>query len=40
VPRTYRGRDIQHWMEVIGRLASGYDEVPEILELALVARRR
>ncbi|HEX9258017.1 MAG TPA: NAD(P)-binding domain-containing protein, partial [Acidimicrobiales bacterium] len=30
VPRTYRGRDIQHWMEAIGRLDERYDEVEEI----------
>src|SRR5262249_18430003 len=27
MPRTYRGRDIQHWMERIGRLDERYDEV-------------
>jgi putative flavoprotein involved in K+ transport len=37
VPRTYRGRDIQHWMEVIGRLDERYDEVPEILRARSVA---
>jgi putative flavoprotein involved in K+ transport len=30
MPRTYRGRDIEHWMEVIGRLDERYDQVPEI----------
>jgi putative flavoprotein involved in K+ transport len=37
VPRTYRGRDIQHWMEAIGRLDERYDEVPEILRARSVA---
>jgi putative flavoprotein involved in K+ transport len=32
MPRTYRGRDIQHWMEAIGRLDERYDEVEEILK--------
>ena len=26
MPRTYRGSDIQHWMEAIGRLDERYDE--------------
>lgn len=30
MPRTYRGRDIQHWMESIGRTEERYDEVEEI----------
>jgi putative flavoprotein involved in K+ transport len=30
MPRTYRGRDIQHWMEVTGRLDEQYHEVDEI----------
>ena len=37
VPRSYRGCDIQHWMEVIGRLDERYDEVPEILRARSVA---
>ena len=37
MPRTYRGRDIQHWMEVIGRLDERYDEVEEILKARGVA---
>ena len=37
MPRTYRGRDIQHWMESIGRLDERYDEVPEILKARGVA---
>ena len=37
MPRTYRGRDIQHWMEAIGRLDERYDEVPEILKARGVA---
>jgi putative flavoprotein involved in K+ transport len=37
MPRTYRGRDIQHWMEVIGRLDERYDEVDEILKARAVA---
>ena len=32
LPRTYRGRDIQHWMDAIGRLDERYDEVEEILK--------
>jgi putative flavoprotein involved in K+ transport len=32
MPRTYRGRDIQYWMEAIGRLDERYDEVEEILK--------
>jgi putative flavoprotein involved in K+ transport len=37
MPRTYRGRDIQHWMEAIGRLDERYDEVEEILRARAVA---
>jgi putative flavoprotein involved in K+ transport len=37
VPRTYRGRDIQHWMDAIGRLDERYDEVDEILKARAVA---
>jgi putative flavoprotein involved in K+ transport len=37
MPRTYRGRDVQHWMEAIGRLDERYDEVEEILKARSVA---
>ena len=37
MPRAYRGRDIQHWMEVTGRLDEGYDEVEEIRKARAVA---
>ncbi len=37
MPRTYRGRDIQHWMEAIGRLDERYDEVDEIVRARAVA---
>ena len=37
MPRTYRGRDIQHWMEAIGRLDERYDEVEDILKARKVA---
>jgi putative flavoprotein involved in K+ transport len=37
MPRTYRGRDIQHWMGAIGRLDERYDEVEEILKARKVA---
>ena len=37
MPRTYRGRDIQHWMEATGRLDERYDEVGEILKARGVA---
>ena len=37
MPRTYRGRDIQHWMERIGRLDERYDEVEEILKARGIA---
>lgn len=30
MPRTYRGRDIQYWMDAIGRLDERYDEVEDI----------
>ncbi len=37
MPRTYRGRDIQHWMEVIGRLDERYDDQQDILKARGVA---
>lgn len=37
MPRTYRGLDIQHWMEAIGRLDERFDEVEEILKARKVA---
>jgi putative flavoprotein involved in K+ transport len=37
MPRTYRGRDIQHWMEAIGRLDERYDEVDEVVRARGVA---
>ena len=37
MPRTYRGVDIQRWMERIGRLDERYDEVEEILKARGVA---
>lgn len=37
MPRTYRGRDIQHWMDAIGRLDERYDDVEEILKARSVA---
>ena len=37
MPRTYRGKDIQHWMDAIGRLDERYDEVEEILRARGVA---
>jgi putative flavoprotein involved in K+ transport len=37
MPRTYRGRDIQYWMDVTGRLDERYDEVEEILRARGVA---
>jgi putative flavoprotein involved in K+ transport len=37
MPRTYRGLDIQHWMEAIGRLDERYDEIEEILKARKVA---
>ena len=30
MPRTYRGRDIQFWMDAIGRLDERYDEVDDV----------
>jgi putative flavoprotein involved in K+ transport len=32
MPRTYRGRDIQYWMEAIGRLDERYDEVEDVVK--------
>lgn len=37
LPRTYRGRDIQYWMDVIGRLDERYDEVEDIVKARKVA---
>lgn len=37
MPRTYRGRDIQHWMDAIGRLDERYDDVEEILKARGIA---
>jgi putative flavoprotein involved in K+ transport len=37
MPRTYRGADIQHWMEAIGRLDDRYDEVEDIAKARKVA---
>jgi len=37
MPRTYRGHDIQYWMEAIGRLDERYDEVDEIRRARKVA---
>lgn len=37
MPRTYRGSDIQHWMEAIGRLDERYDEVEDILKARKLA---
>jgi putative flavoprotein involved in K+ transport len=37
MPRTYRGRDIQYWMHVTGRLDERYDDVEEILRARAVA---
>jgi putative flavoprotein involved in K+ transport len=31
LPRTYRGRDIQHWMDLIGVLDERYDTVDDIV---------
>ncbi|MEJ2340032.1 MAG: NAD(P)-binding domain-containing protein [Gemmatimonadales bacterium] len=33
VPRDYRGRDIQWWMDVTGVLDEGYDEVDNVLRV-------
>ncbi|MGA9277837.1 NAD(P)-binding domain-containing protein, partial [Ilumatobacter sp.] len=30
MPRTYRGRDIQRWLDAIGRLDERYDEVEDV----------
>ena len=37
MPRTYRQRDIQHWMKAIGRLDEHYQDVEEILKARKVA---
>ena len=37
MPRTYRGADIQHWMEAIGRLDERYTDVEEITKARKVA---
>ncbi len=37
MPRTYRGYDIQHWMEMIGRLDERYDEVEDVRKARKVA---
>lgn len=37
LPRTYRGRDIQWWLEQIGRLDDRYDEVDDIVRARHVA---
>lgn len=37
MPRSYRGADIQHWMEAIGRLDERYDEVDDIVKARKVA---
>ncbi len=37
MPRTYRGSDIQRWMEDIGRLDERYDEVEDIVKARKVA---
>lgn len=31
MPRTYRGRDIQHWLDALGVLDQRYDEVDDIV---------
>ncbi|MDA0137289.1 NAD(P)-binding domain-containing protein [Solirubrobacter deserti] len=31
MPRTYRGRDIMHWLDQIGRLDERYDEVDDLI---------
>ncbi len=33
MPRTYRGRDIQHWMEVTGRLDEGIDDIDDLVRV-------
>lgn len=37
MPRTYRERDIQYWMQAIGRLDEHYQDVEEILKARKVA---
>jgi putative flavoprotein involved in K+ transport len=37
MPRTYRGYDIQHWMEATGRLDERYDEVEDVGKARKVA---
>lgn len=37
MPRTYRGRDIQHWMDAIGRLDERFEAVEDILKARAVA---
>jgi putative flavoprotein involved in K+ transport len=37
MPRTYRGRDIQFWMDAIGRLDERYDEVEGLPKARQVA---
>jgi len=37
LPRTYRGRDIQHWMDAIGRLDERWDEVDDVAKARKVA---
>lgn len=37
LPRTYRGKDIQWWMERVGRLDERYDEVDDIVRARHVA---
>lgn len=37
MPRTYRGPDIQHWMEAIGRLDERFDEVDDVDKARKVA---
>ena len=37
MPRTYRGADIQYWMEAIGRLDERYDEVEDVVKARKVA---
>ena len=32
LPRVYRGADIQHWLEQIGRLDERYDEVDDVVK--------
>ena len=37
MPRTYRGRDIQYWMEAVGRLDERFDEVEDVAKARKVA---